>query len=1076
MKKTMLISGLVGVWLFIGHASAATTQDHYYAHDTVTDQYGVLAPWYTGQNGQFDWRVRIAAETLKRYPWAGPEKAPTPYPEFIYSGAWRIDDQGTITVPEIRNWENGDMVQRAAYVLACFIDYYRYTGDAAALAHINWQVEHILEYDLTPDDHPWPRFPISVPLKGIPYGQADPEGLMQLDIVGEFGLYMVRAAHITGNERWLEAARHWADLLAEKRYQQPGMCPWGRYADAGKAAWEDRATGGVVFILEFFDELIRDGYTGKNDQILEARADGVAYLNYCLENWLVHDIWGRNYWDWPCHVQVENVTEFVVRYLMEHPEEFPTWRNDARNIMTLFINRTGTSTTSLGDTFHGAWAYPESSGCCDRSLWYGPLEIVNTFAQYASLTGCEWAREMARRQLILATYDGLETGQVEDNIDGGAIVAGSWFKIAHPMALKHVLAAMAWMPDVFGASRENHIMRSTEVVRSVRYLDGKIEYETYLTDRPTIDVLRLAFKPERVQADGKALERRKDTQANGYTLETVPGGDYLVTVRHDGAAQVTVTGDDPQQVLADEAIQWTGDWQRTDQGQATDRKGAEMSCTFTGNQVRLIGDFCPDGGLADVYVDGEKQLVFIDAYTPEVMENQLLYYKNGLENKEHTLKIVLRGEKNFHSAGTKIAVNEVLYSAARGKSDFGEGGGPTGPQRWIFGYPRRTDYIDSKGHAWRPATEWIIRSGNLVDSVNSWFTQRTQIQIDGTNDPELYRYGAHGPEFFADFTVGPGVYHVRLKFAETRNLEPKLRGLHIDINGERVVSDMDIPATASGIDDPEKIMKPTPAWLTPKGIRQAVDLVFNNIEPENGLISIRFQGMPGGEAIVQAIEIGPGHGGEGAKPIALHITPKVPSDARHKGNLLKNAGFEAGAAGQFGQEGQTGGGAGWHYLFVGPSRSYIWKESDYNLHPEIGLPDFHTGRQALRTHTDGKGHTVVWQEVPVKGDTTYVASVWIQAVDLDGQGFGVDPSDSAGLIVREYDGEGNLLVDHPKQAVTEPGDYVKRKLTFTTKAETRSVRFVLDAVIQGSYHHGHVTYDDCLLVPEAELTIEQPRP
>ena len=49
--------------------SAATIKPRYYGHETVLDEHGVIAPWYRELNGQCDWRVRIAAETLKRYPW-----------------------------------------------------------------------------------------------------------------------------------------------------------------------------------------------------------------------------------------------------------------------------------------------------------------------------------------------------------------------------------------------------------------------------------------------------------------------------------------------------------------------------------------------------------------------------------------------------------------------------------------------------------------------------------------------------------------------------------------------------------------------------------------------------------------------------------------------------------------------------------------------------------------------------------------------------------------------------------------------------------------------------------------------
>src|SRR2546422_3617744 len=117
----------------------------------------------------------------------------------------------------------------------------------------------------------------------------------------------------------------------------------------------------------------------------------------------------------------------------------------------------------------------------------------------------EWARDRARRQQLLATYDAHETGVVEDNIDGGQIEAGGWLKSAHPSALEWVLRTMGWLPERFGPSRENHIMRSSAVVNSVTYGKGKITYSTFDAPENTIDVLRLAFEPRSVVADGQAL-------------------------------------------------------------------------------------------------------------------------------------------------------------------------------------------------------------------------------------------------------------------------------------------------------------------------------------------------------------------------------------------------------------------------------------------------------------------------------------------------------------------------------------------------------------------------------------------
>ena len=47
----------------------------YYGHEAVLDCYGVIAPWYHQPNGQCDYRIRIAAETLKRYPWTTTKNA-----------------------------------------------------------------------------------------------------------------------------------------------------------------------------------------------------------------------------------------------------------------------------------------------------------------------------------------------------------------------------------------------------------------------------------------------------------------------------------------------------------------------------------------------------------------------------------------------------------------------------------------------------------------------------------------------------------------------------------------------------------------------------------------------------------------------------------------------------------------------------------------------------------------------------------------------------------------------------------------------------------------------------------------
>lgn len=861
---------LLGFLSLGGHANAATVQKHYFGHDAVQDQYGVIAPWYKGQNGQFDFRVRIAAETLKRYPWAKRDGAVMAAPEYVFNGQWNIDSEGKITIPHEKDWEDGDLAQRAAYLISSMLEYYRYSGDPAGFAGITLTINYILDHCQTDARQGWPNMLISVPTMGIPYGDcrlgpsedlASGNGKIQLDIVAELGLQLIHAYEVIGDVRWYNAAKHWADLLAENRQRVAGASPWGRYADKfGHAGMNGVQTGGVATILWFLDEMIRSGYEGPNHSLVAARDEGRRYLqDVLLPAWTTNDTWGRHFWDWEDPVQTLYPTDFVPMYLMDHQKQFPNWRNDVRNILSLNLVHTSVSPKSNGDAFSGAWAYPESAGCCDRSLSYSPQELARAFARYGVEADSEWGREIARRSELLTTYDGLENGQAIDGIDGTSIVDGSWFKIAQPMALDYVLKTMGWLPEVMGANRENHIMRSSGVVKKVIYGAGEIRYSTFDAPANSSEVLRLAFLPKTITADGKALEQLSTLAGNGYTIQPLKGGDAIVQIRHDGARDIVIRGTDPQVMVGLTGMDFQGDWHGVGQeqdptkaSQTSAHPGASTSYQFRGNQVRLVGGVGKSGGLADVYVDGVKQLVGIDCFNPIPLEHQILYYKNGLSDALHTLKIVVRGESNPISMGKEVYVDGVQYSQATGDAGYGEGGGPKGAQRLIFGYTARNDYLDSHGDTWRPGTEFIVRTGDMTDAVaKTWWTMRQAVFVKNTSDPELYRYGVHWPDFTVNLTVAPGTYHVRLKFAETQFEGPGQRGITIYLNGKKVVAGLDV-------------------WATAGGANKAVDLVYNDVQPQNGLVAIRLEGATlggcKGEAIVQAIEVAPGDGGQGSEP------------------------------------------------------------------------------------------------------------------------------------------------------------------------------------------------------------------
>ena len=635
-------------------AWASTNLPSYYSHPTEVDGYGVIAPWYHGLNGQLDERVNIAVNVYKRYPWVDQPKAVMAAPDFIYNSHWSIKPDGTIRIPPTTDWMCGDLCQRTWSIVKGLTAYYQYSGDPIAFIYIPRAIDYILNYGLTDPKADWPSFPISTPTRGKAYGKCDPAGRDQLDLCAILGFEVLRAYKLTGNPRYLESAEHWGDVFAAKcQFAHPDLSPWNRYVDASVVGWSDVLTGTTSIIVDFLDELIRMGHTGKDNALLKARDAGRRFLNeQMLPAWWVDDTWGRTYWDWD-NPMMCGMVAMCADHFVKYPQAYPQWRTDLRNMLSLLWNRNCADPASCGEVYSGAWAFPESSVCCGTSLSYNQYTAGPTLLRYGVLAHSDWAAEIGRRMMLMATYDSLTNGVVKDGLFGDQVATGEWSNLAHPWPLCQVLEAIAWLPQHFAPNRENHIVRSSSIVQDVRYQKGDISYTTF--DAPTgmEDVMRLAFRPTRVLAEGRQLKELSPARGNGYSLEPLPNGDWIVTVRHSGCRHVRVLGNDPQQVADEAAFTFTGPWTTVNDRLApsgnfrrAEEAGAAMTLRFTGNQVRLLGAVGPEGGWGDVFVDESAQPTLVECWNPTVRHQQPLFLKSGLANGAHELKIVVRGQKN----------------------------------------------------------------------------------------------------------------------------------------------------------------------------------------------------------------------------------------------------------------------------------------------------------------------------------------------------------------------------------------------------------------------------------------------
>ena len=95
-------------------------------------------------------------------------------------------------------------------------------------------------------------------------------------------------------------------------------------------------------------------------------------------------------------------------------------------------------------------------------------------------------------------------------------------------------------------------------------------------------------------------------------------------------------------------------------GMYSNTKGKDASFTFTGTKAWVIGTFDPGHGIMEVWIDGIK-VADVDTYRAKRSISQILYQTDDLDYGQHTVKIVIKGEKNTASSGAFIGLDGAYY-------------------------------------------------------------------------------------------------------------------------------------------------------------------------------------------------------------------------------------------------------------------------------------------------------------------------------------------------------------------------------------------------------------------------------
>jgi hypothetical protein len=439
------------------------------------------------------------------------------------------------------------------------VAWYPYSGDEQAKAVVRQMLDYQLAHGTTPADWKWPNVPFATSCGDqAEYGYCIQDmphefyGGIETDKLGELGIGYVLFYEMTGDQKYLEAAIHCADALS--RYVCPGDAdhtPWPFRVDArtGEVIDGEEYGGIITSPLRLLDELIR---IKKGDVASYQKARDTAW-KWVLENPLKQgskawDKWSGYFEDVPKNTENLNqqASDYTAFYILSRSNPAaidPRWVDHvghlidwARTYLGLgpFLGAEAINEQRTPDTVHG-----NVNGCCSRAgdgSATGRWAAVN--ALYYEKTGDLQARQDAFRSLNYATYYAGSDGRISCcGTDYGD--DGYWWSDGYSDYLRHFNWVMGAVPE-WAPKGQNHLLRSSSVVRRVTYGTRSIEYMTF--DAAAKDVLRLNFRPGKVTAGGGVLMQVKDLNEDGYTVQPLLGGDYVVRVRHKTPGEVVIQG------------------------------------------------------------------------------------------------------------------------------------------------------------------------------------------------------------------------------------------------------------------------------------------------------------------------------------------------------------------------------------------------------------------------------------------------------------------------------------------------------------------------------------------------------
>jgi hypothetical protein len=447
------------------------------------------------------------------------------------------------------DWPHNPACIFAGAVQSFAVGYYQYTGDAAAKEIVRTMLDHQLAHGTTPAEAAWP---------GVPYASADPfvpdyagsgrwahealrgdgvEGI-EPDKVGELGYGYVRFYEISGESKYLVAARRCADALAAhvRDAGQSGttlsltsveLSPWPFRVNARTGEILSEYCSNVLDPVKLFDELLR---LADRTALDPARRSAYVRARDLAWRWLYSRngpmktfIWNAYFEDVPNDPTRANRLQItpteLAKHLTLHPELAPNAVQDA-----------GTLVRWVATAFKAeGWDAINEQTWCYEPMGSHTARYGAACALLFERTGEPYYKEQAHRYLNFATY----MTQTDGYVAVGPTWPGAWWSDGYTDYVRHFIDALGAIPE-WAPADENHLLRASSVVTEITYGATGITLATF-DESPDL-VFRLVQMPFAVLAGGRPLERATQPTAGAFTWTPLAAGGVLRMHRAPGRA------------------------------------------------------------------------------------------------------------------------------------------------------------------------------------------------------------------------------------------------------------------------------------------------------------------------------------------------------------------------------------------------------------------------------------------------------------------------------------------------------------------------------------------------------------